>query len=672
MVEHDNRHARRHARPQVHVLAVAWAIVVVMLGGCASNIRGVFHVPVPEIDAATRVATQEPKLIDELQASSHDHRMLTPPEELAEMARAELIAGRLWDAGVLTAMASHRYYALARAVGETTSDEGFNAARSHFFGLDRNAYNQLVMAEVQLLVDLDYTEQTSRISALLGVPLDPSNVRDDMVRVALGNLRNRHEADAAVTQRVEHLKKPPPEQLHYPRLAQAWIAYLRREAKSDEYPSWATRALARTPLASSWHAALEEVRTYVFYDVVLAAALLHARSPKLVILALGSARPETRANAAVTLGILEDLGALPALEAALSAETDPRAQLSLRYALARLGEPKHLESIVQAMASANAAVRGHALVLGQWMRQDIKARIPEGPYVRAITDAQLEPGLREVCVMMLGNLGALRPLAEPTIEALLAAALDGEDGDPFRDVVGDAFAQIEQLDRGRVLAALRAGKPPLRPWLHRLGQVAQPQDLGVLARLMADSDRGHRGKREDIVQAASAIPGEDAQALLERWYAQDKSLRGVIAFTLILRDDVDKDRLWQLAQSVKDVYSLALRMPLGREELEPVLRTYLASKNLEDRAFATRIIGLFGTREQARLLGGTLTFAANDSYPVEVVLRHLAFASLLDVELNARRAQVSSDASATPEPAVPAPPSPPVPEAPLEPIPPPT
>jgi HEAT repeat protein len=660
-----------HNTLRAHARLLACLLGALVMGGCASNIRGVFHVPVPKIGPATRVATQETKLIHELKASSPDHRALTPPEELAEMARAELIAGRLWDAGVLTAMASHRYYAMARAVSDTTSDEGFSAARSHFFGLDRNAYNQLVLAEVQLLAELDYTEQTSRISTLLGVPLDPSNVRDDMVRVALGNLRNRHEADAAVTQRVEHLKKPPPEQLHYPQLAHAWIAYLRREAKTDEYPSWATRALARTPLASSWHAALEEVRTYVFYDVVLAAALLHARSPNLVVLALGSQRPETRANAAVALGILEDLGALPALEAALAAETNPRTQLSLRYALARLGEPKHLEHIVQEMGSADAEVRGHALVLGQWMRQDMKTRIPEGPYVRAISDTKLESGLREVCVMMLGNLGAVRPLAEPTIDALLAAALEGEDGDPFRDVVGDAFAQIAQLDRGRVLEALRSAKPPVRPWLHRLGEVAQPQDLAVLARLMAESDRKHQGKRQDIVQAASAIPGEEAQALLERWYTQDKNLRGVIAFTLILRDDVNKNRLWELAQKTKDVFSLALRMPLGREDLEPVLRTYLASKNLEDRAFATRIIGLFGTREQARLLSGTLTYWANDSYPVEVVLRHLAFASLLDVELNARRAQVSSEPPAAQEPATPAPPAPTAPEAPLEPIPPP-
>jgi S1-C subfamily serine protease len=38
-----------------------------------------------------------------------------------------------------------------------------------------------------------------------------------------------------------------------------------------------------------------------------------------------------------------DLGTLPALELALDAETNPRAQLSLRYALARLGEPKHVQ-----------------------------------------------------------------------------------------------------------------------------------------------------------------------------------------------------------------------------------------------------------------------------------------------------------------------------------------
>lgn len=656
---------------QLHRLlarGVALALICLTLAGCSKNIRGVFHVPVPRVDAATRVPSQEAKLIAELQSGGRNHRTMTPPEELAEMARAELTAGRLWDAGVLTVMASHRYYALARSVGETTSDRGFDYARGQFFGLDRNLYNQLVVAEVQLLVELDYYDQASRVSTVLGVPLDPANVRDDLVRVALGNLRNRHQAESAVTQRVERLQNPPPEQLHHPRLAEAWIAHLQREVESDEYPQWATRALARTPLAAAWHAALGSVRAHVFFDVVLASALLHARSPDLVLAALRSPRPETRSNAAVALGILEDLGSLPALEAALTAETDARARLSLRYALARLGEPDHLEQIVQAMASKDAALRGQALLLGQWMREDLKRRMPEGPYVRAISDASLAKGLREVCVAMIGNLGALRPLAEPTISALLAAALEGQDGDPFRDVVGDAFAEIDQLDRARVLAALRANQPPVRPWLHRLTRVAQPQDVELLARLMAESDRDHLGKREDIVQAAGSVPGPGAQALLQRWYLDDQNLRGVIAFTLILRDDVDKEQLWQLAQQAKDVYSLALRMPLAREDLEPVLRTYLASKNVEDRAFATRVIGLFGTRDQARLLSGTLTYWDNDSYPVEVVLRHLAFASLLDIELNMRRAQSENVVAPPPAQEPPATPAAP-PSAPLEPIP---
>jgi HEAT repeat protein len=647
---------------------------VLFASGCASNIRGVFHVPVPKVGPATLVASQENQLIHELQQEAPLPSALTTPEELAAMARAELIAARLWDAGVLMSMASHRHYTLARAVTGESSDEGYDRASKHMHGLHRGLYNQLIAAEVKLLLDLDYSEQVDRISALLGVPLDPSSVREDLVRVALGNIRNRHQAEAAVTQRVEHLKEPPAEQLHHPRLAQAWVAHLKHSIENDEYPGWATRALARTPLASAWQAALESVRTYVFFDVALASALLYARTPDAVVGALRSRRPETRANAAVALGIIEDLGTLPALETALNAETNPRAQLSIRYALARLGEPKHLEQLVQAMASQNADVRNHALLLGQWLREDLKRRVPEGPYVRAIHDKATPKGLREVCVMMLGNLGALRPLGEPTIDALLQAALEGQDGDPFRDVVGDAFAQIDQLDRGRVLASLRAGTPPVRPWLHRLAEIAEPQDLELLGRLMASSDREHTGKREDIVQVAGKIPGEAAQALLQRWYREDKNLRAVIAFTLILRNDVDKEQLWQLAQTTKDVFSLALRMPLGREDLAPVLSVFLKSKSLEDRAFAARVIGLFGTREHAGLLGPTLHYRDNGTYPAEVVLRHLAVASLIDIELNMRRAQASYEAEPAPaqEPPAPEAPAPVPPAAPLEPIPEPT
>lgn len=647
--------------------------IALTLSACAANIRGVYHVPVPKVGPATALATQEQQLIHELQSDALDHRSMTTPEELAAMARSELAAGRLWDAGVLTAMASHRYYALARAIEETTSDEGFSRARSQFNALDRNGYNQLVIAEVKLLAELDFGDQGERLSALLGVPLDPSSVREDFVRVALGNIRNRHQAQEVVTQRIEHLQKPPPEQLSHPRLADAWIAYLVRETQRDDYPSWPTRALARTPLASAWRAALDSVRSYAFHDVVLATTLLYARSPELVTAALRSPRAETRANAAAALGIVEDLGTLPALEAAYEAETSPRVQLSLHYALARLGEPGHLEQLVQAMGSGDAALRGHALLLGQWLRDDLKKRVPEGPYVRAIADTKLEGGLRELCVVMLGNLGALRPVDESTIDALLQASLEGRDGDPFRDVVGDAFAQIEQLDRTSVLAALRVGQPPVRPWLHRLSKIAEPQDLQLVAKLMASSKRDHTGKRQDIVQVAGAIPGAEAQTLLQRWYLQDKQLRPVIAFTLILRDDVDKDQLWELASKAKDVYSLALRMPLGREDLQPVLRTYLSSHNLEDRAFATRVIGLFGTREQAGLLLSSLNYAADRTYPVEVVLRHLAVASLLDVELNARRGQLPAEpaAPAATEPEEKMPPLPPPAEAPLEAIPPP-
>src|SRR6185295_10553886 len=139
----------------------------------------------------------------------------------------------------------------------------------------------------------------------------------------------------------------------------------------------AVATLAATPLAAFQSEALRLIG-FPFGPRLCAALAdqLGARRPAVAGL-LADESPATRAAAAVVLGMNPDADQVAPLEERWAAEREPAVKLSVAYALARHGRRERLADLVAALRPCKGEPCIQAVMLTQWLPNDLKAGLDQ-------------------------------------------------------------------------------------------------------------------------------------------------------------------------------------------------------------------------------------------------------------------------------------------------------
>lgn len=635
--------AARAPRPPGRARVTGWlalSLLVALCAGCHRRAAGVpawaMHVTAPRVQRGMASDALSSRLAAEWASPGYRPDYLAP-EQIALQAVADLRAGRDWDAAVLLAGASYRYHEQAAYAYAYGKQRGYEVAlRASRGRLEPKAYFEFLEAEVKAFSGADFDDVLSRVAAVVGAPLHADSVQADLSRVLFGNVQDRFGAQQAVRARLQKLREPEPEQLSRPALAAALLGRLRRDVQDPAHAAVADFYLCHCPLASFRRAALAMAPEYATGNGVRAGVWVYRDRPEQVLGGLRSARPQTRSQSAIVLGVVDGLQHLPQLEAALGVERDPRVQQSLRFALVQMGEYQHLPTLAADLRSGNADRRAHAAFLTQWLPVDLQVELDEGALVRIVAASGEAAAARMLAAASLGDIATRRTLSPAALSALMQATGQNADAPAVQGGLIDVVARIEQFDRHKVLSAVRRRQQPAVAWFGRWRLVAEAQDLALLADVFAQTPPDDLDARLALVRVVAAIPGEPAQALLESWFTREAQLRTPIAIQLVLRDDVDKVRLRRLAATASDASALVLSLPLDGRPKQGALERHLSSDDPDARVAASIALRLFGNRELTGPLWANVAYHDARFYPGDVRVRVLSIAALLDIELNSR------------------------------------
>jgi hypothetical protein len=573
-----------------------------------------------------------------------------PPEQLALVALQEIERDRQVDAALWLSMASYRYHqeALVAIV------DGFGGERNLPPNVRRSAYTKLVETEVDRFVNMGFQHEVGVLEAraygrseterALQQQLTTLGKTTELERESLRDaLWQLQPAPAAVTSASR-----------YPDLVDAFRKRLVRDAqrtKGDQNPAV---YLARTPISALQ---ADAVKVAVgFFDPAVCAALaggFPALRPA-VLSDLSASRPQTRSNAAATLGLAPSAETRGALEARLAVETDPAVKLVIAYALAHHGVSEQTVAVTSALQSCENKDCTLPVMLALWLPESSRQEIDPAAVARIARGNEFEPRAHLFAAVLLRALGRMKPLDEAAVEALIVAARRREHHDD-KQVAEPAYAAIGEsnvLTRAAVLARIgpQPGVSPGPDQLHpgpllaRLARVAEAEDLPLLGRLMVRFGDAAGPEAGAIVEAAFHVSGEAARVRLLGWLDRYPEVRVPIVVGLTAKSSgpsADLDAIVARADARTVLLWKALRKS---PDLTPTLLGYLRDGAPQDKWAAAQLAGLFRSVEAQPDLRQLLRFRDNRYYPNDAVIRHAAMASLVQVAL-ARTAKPTAAAS---------------------------
>jgi hypothetical protein len=294
-----------------------------------------------------------------------------------------------------------------------------------------------------------------------------------------------------------------------------------------------------------------------------------------------------------------------------------------------------------------------AIVLASNLPGDLSVQLSEA-LMREIAQrsTSTETGI-VLAVRTLRNMAAVRPLETASVRAMLEVAKEVRNYAPALDSVSRDIADLTQLDRLTVFAALQNSSEPAEAWLERFMRIAEPKDLPFLDEVMGRCQiiarhRAVEPQLRRIVRIAGVIKGSQAQALLQDWYVKYPTERRTIALALALRPDLDRGLLEKMfGQTGQDVngmfYALASAQPNATQQVA----AYLSGVEADDKFTATLAVKLFGQPEHTPWLWQNIGYSSAKYYPNDVTLRQLTLSALLHVGLN-RRSTVTVQPQAAP------------------------
>jgi len=414
-------------------------------------------------------------------------------------------------------------------------------------------------------------------------------------------------------------------------LSQAYLRHLHASAQEKRYLVSAVRALRDTPLTPFSLEALRWGFAQISPRFCSALANHLSRHWREVAPFLADDKKETRANAAVIMGMNPDPEQLPRLQESWANEKERSVRLALAYALARHGQRERVGELTKALTPCPADVCDEAMALLNWLPDDLTLDLDPQVLARLAGDFHQTLTVRVFEIGTLGRLGAKRSLVPAIRETLLAVAQEKN-----RELVAattNALALDAGFSRELVLDALKSSSPAYHPLLARLSHVATAEDLPVLASLMPRFATRPGSEATALIDAAARVPHPDAEALLMRWFDAHELLQKHIAFVLMARPHLERETALRLdAASDRDIHLLVRVMARAPDALALMKKT-LRTGAPPQRLFAAFLAGVVRDPRLKPELWALVNFRDDRFYPSDARLRHGAMSALLWIAL---------------------------------------
>lgn len=640
------RAARGRAAP------VAW-LAASVLGGCIG--QGVpywaMHVQPAVVDPQAQPQAVAERLVSELGYPQLGQGHVAA-EQIALMAVQEIEAGRLADAGLWLDLANYRYRQQAQ-LALTAGNAGADSLPS---GVRVDDYFKLVRMEIERFAELEFKEQLETVHSRLrgGDEIDAA-LQQQLAALGKTSAIDRETLRTALT-RLRQTVDPSAAASRYPALVEAFRRRLLDDFRRRPTSRAAAHYLARAPIADLQREAIFVAPEFFDPRVCEAVAETFPLHRPLVIKALSSAQPRVRANAAATLGLapIDETRAL--LEARLPVETDEKVKLALAFSLVHHGAGEHAVALTTALAACQPATCTLPAALVDWLPLAVKADLDQAPIARIAGDARFDMNARRFAAAILRDIGTAKPLDRSSIEALIVAGRTKADEKLLTEVAFEALENATNLPRADVVARLAGGTTPEAradtlfpaPLLARLSTVATVEDLPLLRRLISRFGNAEGLEGHFLVSAMLNVPGEVANAALGNWLNLYPRLQTHIALGLAAREEFPRDKLFRLLQRADARTNILVRAALKTPDAQATLLDYLRTQDLEDRFHAASLAFIGGTPDVVAELYRLVDFRDARIYPNDVLLRHAAGSSLVQIALARTKPRPTTAAAGAP------------------------
>jgi hypothetical protein len=557
-----------------------------------------------------------------------------PAEQIAFAALQSLEAGHRVDAALLLSIASYRYREEAEHCRYDHDYSPEALART-----STSAYFRVMQLERELYGHLGFGDELRVLKKWLrgedAVELDP-----DLMR-RLGELFRAPSVDEETFREVMRQRLPTaddarPETPEGAALAEAFLARLRAdEADKRKSVLRAVWAMADTPLPAFQTEALRFALLPMGPRFCSGIADQLGGHRAAVVAMLADSKDATRAVAAIVLGMSPSADQLPALERRWEAERQPLVRLAVAYALARHGRRQHVGDLVAALDNCKRDTCLQAMSLLDWLPRDLLAEVPEdAPASVAGNDGQIWE-VRMYAASLLGRMALEHPLGARSRAALFAASHDRHV--EMSRAALEAVARDAGLSRGEVLGRLASPSPDYRPLLARLARVATAADLALLARLMPRFAASDGPEAASLVEAASAVPGPEANEQLVAWFDAHPSLHATITLHLLQRRPSSERALDHVLTAGDGRVRLVVRVARRAPDALGALELAMQAPDPDERLYAARLAGTVGDPHASAALWQLVNFRDDRFYPADALVRHEAMAALLRIALATHR-----------------------------------
>jgi hypothetical protein len=601
------------------------AVSLIVMIGCsgAGRRRGVpawaMHIKRPLLQTGTNLAQYEELLVAELKYSQLGRNYI-PAEQIVILAINEIRAGHGFDAAVLLSLASYRYRQEAIHAVD-------NSNRGVPNNVNREAYRKLVENELELFSKLNFDDEIKYLAARL----DHNEKLAKMYETGQWEILSSSDADKEaqykkLLERIEYAYRAPKEYIYYPRLAAAFQKRLVADAKSEQYSSYASFYLAQTPLGSFQRAALSHADRFFWAPICRRLAQRLSVYRDYVIKSLYSNRPKERSNAVITLGLRPSDENLAILKEAYAKERTVEVLLSFEYSLIRHGEGNIGKLISATRDCTKDTLCDHAIQLLEWLPLEEKKVNPDS-LVRILSNPQNTAFSRAFAVVILRDIAQKTSLKKKHATALMLATK--EKNEMISGWAVSAVRTLPQLTQKRLLARLRAGRVPRAPLFLRWANIAKPEDVSLIKRVVPSLKGLDLSEREAVVIAVGNMKGPEAAALLKDYYVAHEDLRLLIATVMLERGDIRFQKMLELAKMDGGTAAVATKLGIGSEDAIILARKLLVSRDIDHRIRTIRLIGQFQADALAQDLMKLWRYSSPVDYPADAYVRHEALNVIL-------------------------------------------
>ena len=582
------------------------------------------------------------RLVSELALDIPPATGYVPPEQIAAYAIQELREGHDLDAAVLLSLASYRYTQQAKVAylaGQHQADHGVTTARGSFTipVHRREKFMDLVVEEAKFFYAREFNDELDLVrDHLFGVPQARARGAAYIASLAQGGERVEDIGDQLNRYRLSLSNRP--ERLTYPQIADAYRERLIADRYHEHSAGTAAMFLARTPLDSFRRAALAD--PYWMFDAALVKNVL----PRMHTLRnevrqqLWSANAKSRSNAAILLGLAPEPDDLEMLREVAELENDEQVSASLTFALIRHGDGALVDELVRLARTASGETRQHALAMILWLPDADKTSLEEATLVALAGDDSSGPHAQGMALTIIRAIAEKRALTRNTVQAVvrLTSARD----ESVAEDANDALARFSQLSAEQCKDLYRRHRSARIGLLERLGQIASMTDLDFLAKVH-DEARALRTENPEqasalmvaLALAVARIPGTASTQLLVRWFEMASETDAMVLAALL---STRTDRKAINAGSLPLAKRLMLELAFDGPELGTTLVRQVERLDIQSTALIARMAGALERQAARNGLWNLASYRHDDRYPVDALVRNIALASLVRLELTSR------------------------------------